>query len=66
MRVKAALPHGAWLPWLGAEFGWSEDTAGRFLQVARLKADIPQIAEYPIDVSALYLLARPANANGRP
>lgn len=29
------------------------------MQVARLKARIPQIAEYPIEVSALYLLARP-------
>src|SRR5688572_11095382 len=52
-RVKAAMPHGAWLPWLEAEFGWSEDTAARFLQIARLRGQIPQIAEYPIDVSAL-------------
>jgi hypothetical protein len=53
-NVKMGMPHG--LPW----FGWSSDTAGRFMQVADLAGRIPQIAGYQIDVSALYLLARPA------
>jgi hypothetical protein len=32
-NVKERLPHGAWLPWLDREFGWSERQAQNFLRV---------------------------------
>jgi hypothetical protein len=54
---KELLDHGDWLPFLEKEFGWSEDTAERFIQVARLTKQIPQIAEYGIPLSGVYLLA---------
>jgi Protein of unknown function (DUF3102) len=34
VRIKEALPHGAFSNWLAAEFGWSERTAQRFMAVA--------------------------------
>lgn len=59
-RVKEALGHGHYLGWLHVEFGWSDDTAERFRNVHKLAGRIPQIAEYQVDVSALYLLAKPS------
>lgn len=58
IEVKSRLPHGAWLPWLRSEFTWSEDTAGRFMSVARRIPEIPHGAEF--DAKALYLLAAPS------
>lgn len=55
IEVKARLGHGSWLPWLRAEFAWSEDTASRFMAVARRIPEIPHGAEF--DARALYLLA---------
>lgn len=53
-----ALGHGNFLPWIEAEFGMSEDTAGRFMQVASRLADkIPHGAEFA--PSVLYSLAAP-------
>ena len=60
MRVKAALPHGAWLPWLEAEFGWTDESARKFMRVAEYVGQNPTLLEFQIDVSALYLLARPS------
>ena len=34
IAVKAALDHGAWLSWLDEEFGWSRQSADRFIAVA--------------------------------
>jgi hypothetical protein len=34
LAVKEALPHGQFLPWLRAEFGWAERTARNFMAVA--------------------------------
>ncbi len=28
------MKHGEWLPWLKDEFGWSRQTAERYMQVA--------------------------------
>lgn len=53
--VKSRLAHGQFGPWLNAEFGWSQDTAGRFMAVAKTFGENPQIAE--IAPSALYALA---------
>lgn len=61
IAVKERLQHGEWLPWLRDGLGWrSEDTAQRFMAVARAFADqIPQDAVFQIDGTALYLLASP-------
>ena len=60
IAVKALLPHGAFIDWLEAEFGWHRATANRFIQVAQQfgDKDLSQIATF--DVSALYLLAAPS------
>jgi hypothetical protein len=55
IEVKEKLGHGRFGAWLNAEFGWSWDTAGRFINVATHFSDIPQIAEFA--PSALYILA---------
>jgi hypothetical protein len=34
LAVKEALPHGQFLPWLKAEFGWGERSAQNFMSVA--------------------------------
>jgi hypothetical protein len=60
IRTKAALPHGAWLPWLEAEFGWSDETARKFMRAAEFALKNPTLLEFQIDVLALYLLARPS------
>lgn len=61
-RVKAALPHGFWLPWLAAEFGWHENTARNFINVWKLfkSTNFVEIDTNQIDASALFLLARPS------
>ncbi len=55
--VKAQVGHGHFGPWLRAEFGWSQDTAGRFMAVAQRFGQIPHGAEFA--PKALYLLAAP-------
>jgi Protein of unknown function (DUF3102) len=58
IEVKRHLGHGQWGGWLESEFGWSQDTAARHIQIAQRMPDIPQIAEF--DVSALYVLSAPS------
>jgi gas vesicle protein len=62
MAVKEALPHGQFLPWLRAEFGWSERSAQNFMSVAE-KFKSAKIADLPIQPSAAYLLAAPSVPN---
>jgi hypothetical protein len=59
-ECKRIAGHGNFLPWLNREFGWSEDTAERFIQVAALSNQIPQLAEFNLPLSGLYLLASPS------
>jgi hypothetical protein len=59
LAVKGALPHGQFLPWLKAEFGWSERSAQNFMNVAE-KFKSAKIADLPIQPSAAYLLAAPS------
>jgi hypothetical protein len=62
-KCKRLCGHGNWLPWLKREFpGWSEDTAERFIQVAALSNQIPQLAELNLPISALYLVSRPSTS----
>ena len=59
LAVKEALPHGQFLPWLRAEFGWSERSAQNFMRVAD-KFKSAKIADLPIQPSAAYFLAAPS------
>jgi hypothetical protein len=54
--------HGNWLPWLEREFGWTDKTAERFIQVANVKFD--KLSNLDIGVSSLYLLAAPSTPEG--
>ena len=60
LEMKECLGHGYFGRWLRAEFEWSQDTANRFINVAKHLGEIPQIAEFDIAPSALYLLAAPS------
>jgi hypothetical protein len=59
LAVKETLPHGQFLPWLRAEFGWSERSAQNFMGVAE-QFKSAKIADLPIQPSAAYLLAAPS------
>jgi hypothetical protein len=61
-EVKERLPHGQWLGWIEAELGWSASTAERFMGVHRLTkfGKLQNLSLTQIDVSALYLLAKPS------
>lgn len=59
LAVKEALPHGQFLPWIKAEFGWGERTAQNFMSVAE-QFKSAKIADLPIQPSAAYLLAAPS------
>ena len=55
IEVKANLKHGQYEVWLKAEFGWSEDTALNFVNVAKRFPVLPEGVE--IAPTALYLLS---------
>jgi Protein of unknown function (DUF3102) len=57
--AKERCGHGKWLPWLKREFGWSADTALRFMQVAEF-AKNRNLRDLEIPVSGLYRLAAPS------
>jgi hypothetical protein len=59
-EVKKQLGRADFLPWIEREFGWSEDTAERFIALHALQRSLPQLAETNLPVSALYLLAKPS------
>jgi hypothetical protein len=56
---KTLCGHGGWLPWLKREFGWSADTALRFMQVADFTEN-RNLRDLEIPVSGLYHLAAPS------
>jgi len=58
-EAKERLEHGKWLPWLKLSFGWSRQSAVRFIQVYEL-SKCQNFGHLEIDVSALYLIAAPA------
>lgn len=58
LEVKEKIGHGNFCDWLKTEFGWSERTAQRYMQVAKsFKSDT--VSDL-IPAKALYLLARPS------
>jgi hypothetical protein len=60
LAVKEVLPHGQFLPWLRAEFGWAERTARYFMSVAERFGKSARVAELTIDSTAAYLLVAPS------
>lgn len=61
LAVKKALPHGHFLPWLKAEFGWTERTARNFMAVAeRFGPKTEMISDLQITPTAAYALAAPS------
>lgn len=58
IEVKERLGHGGFEAWLGAEFGWSDQTARRFMHVAKRFGQNQQIVGF--EPSALYLLSAPS------
>ena len=57
--MKEKLDHGQWLPWLKGEFGWSVDTAQRFMRVSGLVKN-RTLRNLNMDISALYLISAPS------
>lgn len=59
IAAKERLPHGAFLPWIEAEFGMAGQTARRFMQVAEAYGDKNNIM-LNLTPTALYELAAPS------
>ncbi|MHC4397147.1 MAG: DNA N-6-adenine-methyltransferase [Planctomycetota bacterium] len=58
IEVKERLPHGMWGEWLDREFGWTQMTAFRFMNVAIKFNNLLNLENF--GQSALYLLASPS------
>lgn len=58
-EAKKVAGHGGWLPWLKTEFGWSDDTALRFMQVHEMSKS-RNLQDLNLPLSGLYLLAKPS------
>lgn len=56
LRVQTKLSHGEFLPWLKSEFGWSNFTAYKFMQVAKVFRG-KSLENLNFQTSALYALA---------
>ena len=61
------VAHGAWLDWIDVEFGWSDQTARRFIHVYDLSRDAKfnTLVELDLPLGALYQLAAPKSAEAR-
>jgi Protein of unknown function (DUF3102) len=57
LEAHSQCAHGEWLAWLGSEFEWSEDTAARFMKVAKLAARFRKLRNLKIGKTTLYALA---------
>lgn len=65
LLVKQKLGHGCFLNWLDTEFGWSERTAQRFMNVAEILKDKLQdksvnLSNFNFDFTALYYVTAPS------
>ena len=59
-ECKKLCAHGAWIPWLKNEFGWTEQTALNLMRVKKLIGKSKKFLDLNLPVSALYLLAAPS------
>jgi hypothetical protein len=66
-EARKHVGHGAWLDWIGTEFGWSDQTARRFIQVYELSCDAKfnTLVELDLPLSVLYQLAAPKSEEVR-
>lgn len=55
IAVKADLEHGQFLPWLDAEFGWSERSARKFMSIAEMVKSAKLANLEGVQPSALYV-----------
>jgi hypothetical protein len=60
VQCKEIAGHGGWLPWLEREFEWSEDTAERYMAVAKLGEKFRTVRNLDVPLKGLYLLAAPS------
>ena len=58
-ECKVLAGHGNWLPWLNREFGWSEDTAERYMRVSDLDK-FRTVRNLDLPIKSLYLLTAPS------
>jgi hypothetical protein len=58
-RIREKYGHGNWYPWLEKNFGWSVDTADRYMHIAEL-GESRNLRDLDMPVSSLYLLAAPS------
>jgi hypothetical protein len=58
-QCKKLAGHGKWLPWLEREFGWTEMTATRFINVYDMSKS-NNLLDLELPISGLYLLAAPS------
>ena len=58
-ECKRICGHGNWLPWLEREFGWTEMTATRFINVYEMSKS-NKLLDLDLPISAIYLLATPS------
>jgi hypothetical protein len=52
--------NGKWRAWLKTEFGWSRQSAERFIQLFEMSGSWPKLGHSNLPISALYLLANPS------
>src|SRR5262245_18383091 len=62
LEVKERLDHGHWLPWLDAEFGWSESHAYNFMNAHKAFGNSQTFGNLArqMQPSAVYVLAAPS------
>jgi hypothetical protein len=58
-KVRQLIGHGHWSAWLKTEFGWSDETARRFINVFEL-AKSHTVLDLDLSLGALYVLAAPS------
>jgi Protein of unknown function (DUF3102) len=58
--AKAIPGHGGWLPWLDSEFGWTEMTATRYMNMHKLSLKTNTVLDLDLPMGALYLPAVPS------
>jgi Protein of unknown function (DUF3102) len=63
-ECKRICGHGNWLPWLDREFGWTEMTATRFINVFDMSKS-NNLLDLDLPISGLYLLAAPSGESAR-
>jgi Protein of unknown function (DUF3102) len=56
LEAKDSCAHGEWEDWLEREFAWSQDTAGNYMNSARLAAKFRTVRDLEVPNRAIYRL----------